>query len=709
MHTVIHPTTRDEVTLFDTLEEMIVATAEAVRPSERITVSEAAERYHIVKNPGQHVGPFSMALTPYLREPQDVLTSLDFTAMVFAGPARTGKSAMAINWLASTAITDPADMMVVHMAQHTARDWSQADLAKAVRNSPELRRRMTPGRQNDNTFDKHFLSGMRLLITWPTINNLSGKTIPRQWLMDLDRMPQNVDGEGNPFDLTRKRGDTFGRYAMTAAEASPGFDVTDSKWIAQSPHEAPPTGDEKTGGGILQLYNRGDRRRWFWRCPQCRESFEPRFKLLQWPDSKDFMDAAEQTVLVCPHDGFPMTPDMQSELNLGGRWLKEGQSWLPDDSIVGTARRSDIASFWMFGPAAGFTDWKKLVYRHLVASDAYERTGDEGPLRVTTNVDQGEAYVPKVLEAGRLPDELKRRAQDWGGSADNPVVPVEAGGGFLVAAVDVQAGGKPSFVVHVYLVSDGDIWHVDMFKIRKSKRKDSDDDACLVDPAAYPEDWDLLVEQVLDRSYPLSDGSGRKMHIKIVGCDSGGADGVTANAYNFWRRLRSIGHHHKRFHLLKGAPSKTETAPLRLTYPNAQQKDKLSIARGDVPVFLVNSNIVKDQASNMLGREDARGAVRFPEWAEDWLYSQLTTEIRTAKGWENPSRRRNEAFDLLSYCIAMLSHSDIKAHLPGFWEKPPPWAGPWDTNMFVTSSDGFAPFTEPQKRKSLEDLGDSLM
>jgi phage terminase large subunit GpA-like protein len=713
MHTVFDPTTRDEITLFDSIEEMIVAAAEAVRPPERITVSEAAERFHIVNNPGQHVGPFSLERTPYLREPMDVLTSLDFTAMVFAGPARTGKSAMAINWLCSTAITDPADMMVVHMAQHTARDWSQADLAKAVRNSPELRKRMTPGRQNDNVFDKHFLSGMRLLITWPTINNLSGKTIPRQWLMDLDRMPQNVDGEGNPFDLTRKRGDTFGRYAMTGAEASPGFDVTDGKWVAQGAHEAPPTGDEKTGGGILALYNRGDRRRWFWRCPQCHESFEPRFKLLQWPDSTDFMDAAEQTVMVCPHDGFYMTPDFQTELNLGGKWVKEGQVWLPDGTVTGTPRRSDIASFWMFGPAAGFTDWKKLVYRHLIASDAFERTGDEGPLRTTTNVDQGEAYTPKVLEAGRLPDELKKRAKDWGGTAEAPAIPLEAGGGFLVATVDVQAGGKPSFVVHVYLVSTGgDIWHIDMFKIRKSKRLDGDGsgDHALVDPASHPEDWDLLVEQVLEKTYPMNDGSGRKMHIKIVGCDSGGADGVTANAYAFFRRLRAMGDDlYKRFHLLKGAPSRTESAPLRLTYPNAQQKDKLSIARGDVPVYLVNSNIVKDQASNMLGREEAGGTIHFPAWAEGWLYSQLTTEVRTPKGWENRSRRRNEAFDLLSYCIALLSHVDVRAQIAGFWNKPPSWAGPFNSNEFVTGADQAGPYAEKTEVKKLKDIGDALL
>jgi phage terminase large subunit GpA-like protein len=171
--------------------------------------------------------------------------------------------------------------------------------------------------------------------------------------MDYDRMPQNIDGEGNPFDLTAKRGDTFGRYRMTGAEASPGFLVNDAKWIAKSPHEAPPTGDEKTGGGILQLYNRGDRRRWYWRCPQCHGSFEPHFKLLNYPDSADPMEAAEQVTLICPHDGFPMTPDMQFELNLGGRWIKEGQIWLPDGSIVGTPRRSEIASFWMFGPRPG--------------------------------------------------------------------------------------------------------------------------------------------------------------------------------------------------------------------------------------------------------------------------------------------------------------------------------------------------------------------
>lgn len=692
---------------FQSLEQMVVASAEAVRPVERITVSEAAERYHIAKAAGVSAGKFDLSLTPYLREPMDVLTSNEFTGMAFAGPARSGKSAMAINWLCHTAITDPSDMLFVHMAQHTARLWSMQDLEKAINDSPELRKRLRPGRQNDNVFDKAFMNGMRAMITWPTIKNLSGLTVKYQFILDMDRIkPQLIDGEAHVYDATRKRGGTFKRRAMCAAEGSPGFPVNDAKWLPSTLHEAPPC------EGILSIYNRGDRRRWYWECPQCAGKFEPHFKHLRWPsiDSMDPMEAAEQVVMVCPHDGYPMGPKMQRELNSGGRWIKDGQIWLPSGEITGVARRSRIASFWLFGPAAGFTDWTHLVTQYLDAEAVFNKTGDEGPLMTTVNVDQGDAYTPKALEAGRLPEALKSRAEDWGGSPDDPVVP--DGVRFLVATVDVQAGGRPSFVVHVFGIgANNDIWHVDMFKIRKSIRPDDDGGFKLLDPAAFPEDWDLLVDRVMERTYPLGDGSGRRMQIKLTACDSGGAEGVTANAYDFYRRLRQAGKH-RRFHLLKGAPSKA--APrLHMTMPDSQQRDKFAIARGDVPVWLVNSNIVKDQVSNMLGREEPGAMIHFPAWAEDWLYTQLTTEIRDdQKGaWINPSRRRNEAFDLLAYCVAICLHPDIRIEQVN-WENPPGWAREWDRNdlVFMPTPDGGMRFVAPvEDTRSLSDLGDALL
>jgi len=636
--------------------------------------------------------------------------------------------------MSHSAKCDPEDMMLMQMSLARAREFSLSDLRKLFRNSPDIRALLVPGRQNDNVFDKTFLSGMRVTIIPPTINELSGKTSGRNWSMDYDRLDSNIDGEGSGWTLLKARAKTLGRHGMTVAESSPGFPITDPKWFASSPHEAPPC------EGILSIYNNGDRRRWYWRCPQCRNAFEGDFKLLQYPKSDDPMESAEQVVMVCPHNGCILTPDMQYELNLGGRWLKEGQHWLEDGSVVGTPRRSDIASFWLKGPAAGFNTWQQLVLDYLNAEAEYERTGSEETLKAVINTGQGLPYLPKALEAGRLPEELKARAQPY---SQKGVVPL--GVAFLVTTIDVQAGARPCFVCHTYGIGEGgDVWHVDMWKIRKSKRDAKgagvvEGERAPIDPASYPEDWDVLVDEVLEKTYPLGDDSGRHMQVKVVACDSGGASAsgnekkksqqpsgpvvsVTSNAYEFWRRLRDDPegrNYHRRFHLVKGSPSRDGATPrIMRSMPDSQQKDKWAIARGDVPVWLVNSNMVKDQVSNRLGRTDPGGQIHFPVWFDDegepvdidWLYKQLTAEVRTPKGWEKVGRNKNEAFDLLAYCIAICLHPDIRLeHLD--WTRPPGWAQTdWGKNDLVFLPVEGLPFApeKPKQAKSLAELAEDL-
>lgn len=721
---------RDRPAAYATLEELIAAATEAVEPPERLTVTEAARKYVRIKEKN-YSGPWSAEKTNYLVEPQNVLTSLDYTGMVFVGPARTGKSQMWLNWMSHSAKCDPADMMLLQMSQGRAREFSLSDLRKLFRNSPEIQAKLVPGRVNDNVYDKTFISGMRVTIVHPSITELSGKTSGRNWSMDYDRLPTSIDGEGDAWTLLTKRGETLGRYQMTVAESSPGFPVADPKWIPESPHEAPPC------EGIMSLYNTGDRRRWQWSCPQCKGKFEPDFGLFDYPDSRDPREAAEAVTLVCPHDGFPMTPDMQHELNLGGRWIAEGETWLPDGSVTGTPRRSDIASFWLKGPAAAFNTWPKLVLAYLNAKADYERTGSEEKLKAVTNTSLGLPYTPKALEAGRLPDELKRRAKPYNVRGEVP-----EGVRFLLTTVDVQKG---SFVCHTYgfapvLMEGGawtfDIYHVDMWKETKSRRLDDEGHPKPLDPASYKEDWHILIDRVIEKTYPLADGSGRRMEVKLVAGDSGGAasataarlnaalDGptlsVTANAYDFWRYLRDspdLRQCHDRFHLLKGEPSRT-APPLHMTTPDSGQKDKWAIARGDVPVYAVNSNVVKDQAFNMLGRLEPGGQVHFPVWYEDdgtpedidWLYKQLTSETRLPQGWKNLARRKNEAFDLLAYAVAFTRHPHIRLNSID-WTAARGWHAPWDGNdlVFMPTAAGNKPTpAAPHERKSLADLARDL-
>lgn len=717
---------------FPSLEHMVSATFDAVSPLEQLSVTEAAEKYVYIRQPGSYVGYWTPRPAPYIVEPQEMMDSMEHTGVIFVGPARSLKSQMALNQIAKVAKTDPSDMMVVHMAQHTARDWSKRELDKVFRDSveakgggPGLKQLLRPGRQNDNTFDKSFMSGMNLIVTWPTANNLSGKTVRRSFIMDYDRMVDDVDGEGNVYDLTDKRGETFKMHRMTVAESSPNPDkeISDPKWRGKTLHEAPPI------KGIFSLYNRGDRRRWYWRCPQCHHSFMPQFKLLHYPKSADAMESAEQVSLVCPHDGFPMEPSMKEELNHGGRWVKDGLIWTPDNTIeqINGQRvaRSDIASFWMEGPAAAFQGWDKLVLNYLRAEQSFEDTGDETALKKTVTTDQGSYYIPKARLSERVPEDLKDKAEDWGSTEDSPTVP--RGVRFLIATVDVQAR---SFVVQVHgFTATGDIIIIDGFKIRKSNRKDPDGDPMTIDPAAYAEDWDVLIDQVIKKTYPVDDDTGRHMQIKLTGSDSAGREGFTTNAYAFWRRLKTGGEGlHRRLALVKGVGKQSgvlEMPRTEVSMPDNQQKDKNSAARGDVPVLRLNSDLLKDQVSNMLARRvadesDGGGMIRFPTWTPLYIYQQLTNEIRLSSGkWDNPASRRNEAWDCLYYALALaIRPPDMKYHAPWAvirwdridWDKPPSWAADWNDNDLVisTKDETVRLIAAPKPKKSFTELAKDL-
>lgn len=703
---------------FNTLEDMMAAAAAGVKPPERIPLSLSTPRFRYINNPNSYVGEWDNSIAPYLIEPMDELNSLEYTGWVFAGPARCGKSDLFYNWLGDTATRDPSDMMIIHMTKDVARDWSTGDLRRMFRHSPKVGATVTPGRNNMNVHDVGFLSGMRLLIKYSTVAEVSGKTMKRLWINDHDRIEnsEDVDKEGPLFDLARKRAATFRRYGMCAAESSPGRDVTDAKWQAKpGSHEAPPC------TGILSLYNRGDRRRWYWRCPSCKNPFEPDFKLLSYPDSVDFLDAAEQAVMVCPHCAawIPHANDTEKglpgkhEMNLtNGKWVKEGMLWLPDGTVSGRPLRTNIASFWLKGPAAWAVDWKTLVFEYLTAQDVYERTGDEGPLKATINTGQGLPYTPKAYQSGRLAEDVKALAKDIG----KQVVP--KGVRFFVMCVDVQ--GNRFDVQAIGFGPNNAMTIFDRFSLRKSNRLDEDDERFPVNPAAHPEDWDLLIEHCLLKSYPLADESGRHMSAKAVACDSGGKAGVTTSAYAFYRRLRdSDGEEfpsglHRRFQLVKGDPIRTAPRQ-RITYPDSDRKDRHAGARGEIPVMFINGELIKDTLNNMLGREEdstGKGAVAacvtFANWFEDWFWNEMVAETKTDKGWENLNNQRNEAWDLCVYAIALAISLHIRWEKID-WESPPAWAEEWDDSALVFHPDkGSSLLVANRPKRSLADLGSAL-
>jgi phage terminase large subunit GpA-like protein len=87
----------------------------------------------------------------------------------------------------------------------------------------------------------------------------------------------------------------------------------------------------------------------------------------------------------------------------------------------------------------------------------------------------------------------------------------------------------------------GERWVVDRYNIRQSLRANEHGECYPIDPASYPEDWDLLLSDVFEKSWALASDPTKRMRLMAMAVDSGGEDGVTDNAYKFWRKCRREG------------------------------------------------------------------------------------------------------------------------------------------------------------------------
>lgn len=668
--------------VYRSVRHIIASQAKLFSPPERMLVTEAAEKYIKLNQAGQYTGPYQVSMSPYMAEPMDCLQSRLLSGVVFCGSAQSGKTeGLILGWLSYSIVVDPMDMIIYSPTQGTARDFSGRRIDRMHRHSKDIGKFLNKRRDSDNKFDKQYTNGMMLSLSWPTSTEFGGKPVGRIALTDYDRMPMDVEGEGSPFDLGSKRTTTFLSFAMTLAESSPSQPVTDPKYIKQSPHQAPPA------EGILALYNRGDMRRWYWSCPRCDEFFEGQFEHLKWDNLGSSLESAKTARMLCPHCNGEILSDERYDMNQCGVWLKDGETIDRLGFIYGEGRRTEIASFWMNGVAASFMTWSKLVTNYLDATAEFDRTGSDDALKKFYNTDLGQPYIPKTDDMERTPDRLMARKIAIG----ERLVP--EGVRALVAGVDVQ---KRSFVVQVFGIREGTPWDlvlIDRFSIWKSPtRRDHVEDVMPLRPATYLEDWQAIRDDVLDKFYELSDGSGRKMMVKMVCCDSGGTAGATEKAYAFYRQLREEGQA-SRFMLVKGVT--TPGIPRwAINFPDSNRKDKFNIARGDVPVLMLNSNLIKDMADNRVRNElPGTGMLQYAHWIPDEVFAELCTEVRTPKGWEIAHGLRNEAWDILCYVIALCISSKLnmeKIH----WDKVPEWLEEWDKNPLVLApevEEAFAP------------------
>lgn len=627
------------------------AMADALRPPRAMTVSETAELHRRINNPGSYVGPWRNTLTPYLTEIMDRSTSRACSTLVLVGPSQFGKTEVFLNIIADAAIHRPGGMLMFQPTKDLAMDFSDRRVELGLLGtSPDIAAELGGRRSDDKVFEKIFRNGTILSIAWPTASQFSSRPVPRVLIDERDRMPDDIDGEGDPVELGRKRTQTYGKNALIAVASSPS---------------------RPDGSGIVALYRAGDRRLWFWPCPECGEYFAPGFDQrrrpivpghLAWPEGIGPDEAREAAHLVCPECGGVVEEASKPAMNARGVWLAEGQAITAAGEISGAAPATRTGSYWFSGLASPFTTWGEIAEKYLRAEAAFEESQSEERLKTSYNTDFGVPYRSRSggLE-GLEPEVLEERA----GAEGYALGTVPAGVLFLTAAVDVQA--------HRFAVTvkgwgeNGESWLIDRFDILTASGSQTE----RIDPANAGEHWDALIPTVIARGYPLASDPARELPIATTAIDSGGLEGVTPLARDFVRRATAAGLERWRFMLVKGA--NTVTAQMLPQAPTFETDNAGKRLPGAVPLYVIGVHALKNVIARRLGiAEPGPGYIHAPDDAPGFYFREVMGERLVGGRWEKTGA--NESWDLEVYNEA--ARLFLKTERVKDWSDPPAWARP---------------------------------
>lgn len=666
---------------FTTPQEILGDALPLLDPPSRITVTDAAERYLRVPLGGVW-GRYDRGVAPYMVEPADVTQSRRYLAVVFSGPSQSAKTTMLATVALHMVMCEPDPCLLVHMDQKSANAWVEEKLDPMILNSPDVRDRLGMGR-DDSTFSRKRFRGMRLTIGIPVAQTLSSRTVRKVLLTDYDHMPQVLGPkdapEGSPYGMARQRIRSYRSRGCVVVESSPAFPVIDEMWRPSlaAPHEMPPV-----SGGILRIYNEGTRGRWYWRCPDCSELFEPRCERLHYDATLEPGEAGAKAEMQCPHCGSLIAHRYKAELNrmaLAGRggWLHETGQVADDKPVLvqmgdPSIRKTDVASYALNGAAAAFASWEGLVTSFETAKRQFDRFNDDTELARVYYTERGEPYLPRSAERdGELSlVDLKDNAR----SADRGTCPSWVR--FVTTSVDVQGTYFACAVTGWGL--DGSRILLDRFDFVQPPEGAPGAADRGINPARYSEDAEVLVE-LADREYPVQ---GEVYALKPVALvvDFNGPSGWSDNAEKFWRARKAAGQGHLWFLSMgRGGFHLGD----RVWHATPERGSKGKKARS---IKLLNMAVdrMKDTVIAALSKLDgAAGAYSVPDWLPEHHVAELVSERRGAKGYDKrPGVARNETLDLSVQAQAIAEHKGLNRINP---ESPPAWAVIGGSNPFAVA------------------------
>lgn len=380
-----------------------IAFAAGLRPEPAQSVSEWADRYRILGSNSPEPGPWRTDRVPYMREPMDCLSPHSgIEEMILMKAAQGAGTEGLLNAAGCWADKAPGDILIVMPTTSTIKKFSRKRLGPMIDLCPQLREKFAIPRAKNasNTMLlKEFVGGTLTLTGANSAAGLRSDPIRYLLLDEVDAYEEDIDKEGNPVELARKR---------TAAFRNRKIGIVSTPTLEEISH-------------IFSLFKSGDQRYFHVPCPLC--GFMQRLVWRRgegapggviWPKGKP-----EEARYQCEQCAGFFEEWRKSEILLRG-------SWIPSAPGNGGPKRRSYQISALYYPYG----WPDCAWGNLAAK--WERDHkDPVKLKTFINLNFGEPFRDSERKRATI-DSLVSRCETYG-----PAVPV--GVGLITVGTDVQS------------------------------------------------------------------------------------------------------------------------------------------------------------------------------------------------------------------------------------------------------------------------------
>lgn len=629
----------------DVSSAFVTSFVEGIEPRELLEIQEWCNKnIKLAGSASAEPGFFRWQRTPYVYGIYKALENdNDIREVVWIAGAQVAKTQTGNNWLLFLIPNAPGPFLYVAPSVDLAKLASKQRIAPLIEDCDELRNLLPQGkRDSGNTvLLKEYDGG---ILRFTGANSAAGlRSMPARYLYcdEIDAFPANVDGEGDPIDLARKRLTTYKPVSKTFLTSTPTV---------------------KGKSAIEREFLQTDMRYYFVPCPHCNHMHVLVWKNMMW-DGKD----ASTARMICPDCREDIPERFKTYMLERGEWRATSENG-----------RKGAAGFHLsslYSPL-GWLSWSDMVQEWLDSQDNTEKLQTFINTRLAeTWEEKNESVQFEVLEA---------RAETFSNF-------LPAGIRLITTSSDVQddrietlvigwGKGEECWILEQKIfygnLEQSQVW-TELSEFLDSKYE--------IDVAQFKvlnrnkviegNDEDGIVDMAKDANKRYAMG----IHCSVI--DTGGH--YTDAVLKFCAANRN-----KRVYAIKGSSTSGRDVIYRSTSRNAH----------NVELKLVGTDTAKDKLfARFLIDRPGPGYIHFSDSLDREFFEQLTAEKLVSKYVKGRGmvkqyvkvRRRNEALDLLVYGLASLyskgaaflkklNAKDVGVQLHGVTEVDEYWKGHWN-------------------------------